>query len=253
MKQFETYLTFVQNMHLIFVSQCSKTKTFGRCLKKALSREVQCRFGNTPQLFKASLISCTDICINFMENLRILQPLKSLENKLQQNIYTFRTLELTSHLKQYILEIVLIMARKNSKQIKRQRHKISVEMFLFLIKRDWLWKEDLLWAFKQKKPILLLIIRDTRVSSSREKKAIKPISLPSCNTGKLVFSKRLNKLCWEMLLWSSCPRASVSPLFHISLHPHLSFSFFSSSFSLYSASKQMLPWTKHNGRAKQHV
>lgn len=50
-----------------------------------------------------------------MENLGLLQPLKSLENKLQQNIYTFRTLELISHLKQYILEIVLIMARKTSK------------------------------------------------------------------------------------------------------------------------------------------
>lgn len=84
-------------------------------------------------------------------------------------------------------------------------------MFLFLISGDCLWKEALLWAFKQKKPVILLISRDTRVSYSREKTAIKPISLPSCNTGKLVFSKRLNKLCWEMLLWSSCPRASVFP------------------------------------------
>lgn len=90
-KQFESYLTFVQNMHLNFVSQCSKTKTFGRCLKKALSRELQGRLGNIPQLFKASLVSCTDISIHFMENLRILQPLKSLENKLQQNIQNFRT------------------------------------------------------------------------------------------------------------------------------------------------------------------
>lgn len=88
MKQFENYLTFVQKMHLNFVSQCSRTKAFRRCLKKALSRKLQCRLGNTTQLFKASLISCTDICIHFMENLRILQPLESLENKLQQNIYS---------------------------------------------------------------------------------------------------------------------------------------------------------------------
>lgn len=118
MKQCESYLTFVQNMHLNFVGQCSKTKTFGRCLEKALSRELQRRLTNTPQLFKASLILCIDICIHFMENLRILQPLKSFENKLQQNIYTFRTLELISHLKQYILEIVLIMARKPANKLK---------------------------------------------------------------------------------------------------------------------------------------
>lgn len=88
-------------------------------LKKGFIKRIQCRLGNIPQLFKASLVSCTDICIHFTENVGILQPLKSLENKLQQNIYKFRTSELTSHLKQYILETVPKMARENSKQVKK--------------------------------------------------------------------------------------------------------------------------------------
>lgn len=39
------------------------------------------------------------------------------------------------------------MARENSKQVKRQRHKISIKMFLFLISGDLVMKRGPIVSF----------------------------------------------------------------------------------------------------------
>lgn len=95
----------VPNSCLNLVSQSSKTN-------------------NTPQLFNASLTLCRDIYIHFMEKLRILQPLNSLENKLQENILASRNSSLLIIcLKRYIFEITV--KKKPANQARRRRHKIS--------------------------------------------------------------------------------------------------------------------------------
>lgn len=67
-KRFGSQPTLLQNLHLNLVSQGSKTEMFQEGLKGSFPKNYIADF--TAQLFNASFILHTDICINFMENLR---------------------------------------------------------------------------------------------------------------------------------------------------------------------------------------
>lgn len=145
---------------------------------------------------------------------------------------------------------------KTSKQVTRQRHKISIKIFIH-ISGDCTWKEDLLWAFQQKKLQKTSNLpkqqrhRDILFQGRRQLWSLS--SCPLTIQESYSFQQEAKEIVSRNATLKHLSKSKCSPLLLIRLHPHFLFSSFSSSFSLYSANKQMWLWTNHKEAAKQHM